>query len=318
MKRLFLGLTAVGAACALTACSTDSGVGPGAIADGNADGSGESLSIFATTGYLADAAKNIAPDADVFTMVGPGGDPHTYQPSTKDIEKMQDADLVLWNGLHLEAQMITQLESLGDKQLAVGDRLDTADLLTWPEEGAGGEQLYDPHIWNSPELWTEVVDLIGDKLSEVDADNADTYAANADSYGDEIDAAAKEASAVLEGVSTRTLITGHDAFNYFGKTFDFEVHATDFVSTEAAKSPQEISQLADLIADEEVPVIFQDNQANPQAITSLSEAVDSRGWTVEVSDEELFADTLGPTAPTDTYLGAFKHNAETVAAGLSK
>ena len=89
MKRLFLGLTAVGAACALTACSTDSGVGPGASADGNADGSGESLSIFATTGYLADAAKNIAPEADVFTMVGPGGDPHTYQPSTKDIEKMQ-------------------------------------------------------------------------------------------------------------------------------------------------------------------------------------------------------------------------------------
>lgn len=318
MKRLFLGLTAVGAVCALTACSTDSVDSADNAANGNTDGADESLSIFATTGYLADAAQNIAPDADVFTMVGPGGDPHTYQPSTKDIEKMQDADLVLWNGLHLEAQMITQLESLGDKQLAVGDQLDTADLLTWPEEGAGGEQLYDPHIWNSPELWTEVVDLIGGKLGEVDADNAATYLANADSYGDEIDAAAEEASAVLEGVSTRTLITGHDAFNYFGKTFDFKVHATDFVSTEAAKSPQEISELADLIADEEVPVIFQDNQANPQAITSLSEAVQSRGWTVEVSDEELFADTLGPTAPTDTYLGAFKHNAETVAAGLSK
>ena len=111
----------------------------------------------------------------MFTMVGPGGDPHTYQPSTKDIEKMQDADLVLWNGLHLEALMITQLESLGDKQLAVGDQLDTADLLTWPEEGAGGAQLYDPHIWNSPELWSQVVDLIGDKLADVDADNAETF-----------------------------------------------------------------------------------------------------------------------------------------------
>lgn len=72
------------------------------------------------------------------------------------------------------------------------------------------------------------------------------------------------------------------------------MHATDFVSTEAEKSPQEISQLADVIAQEEVPVIFHDNQANPQAITSLSEAVESRGWTVEVSDEELFADTLRP------------------------
>ena len=310
MKRIFIGLGAIGAARALTACSAS---------DAGSDGSDDSsLRIFATTGYLADAAQNIAPDADVFTMVGPGGDPHTYQPSTKDIEKMQDADLVLWNGLHLEAQMINQLESMGDKQLAVGDQLDTAELLTWPEEGAGGEQLYDPHIWNSPQLWTQVVDLIGDKFAEVDADNAKTYSSNAEAYREEIDAAAAQAEEVLADVPTRTLITGHDAFNYFGKTFDFDVYATDFVSTEAAKSPQEISELADLIADEEVPVIFQDNQANPQAITSLSEAVASRGWTVNISDAELFADTLGPTAPTDTYLGAFQHNAETVAEGLSK
>lgn len=316
MKRSLLIVTAASAAFSLAACSSSAVETDGAV--GQSSSTDEQLSIFATTGYLADAAQNIAPDANVFTMVGPGGDPHTYQPSTKDIEKMQDADLVLWNGLHLEAQMITQLESLGDKQLAVGDQLDTTDLLAWPEEGSGGEKLHDPHIWNSPALWTEVVELIGDKLSEVDADNADSYAAHADSYSDEIDAAADEAEALLADVPSRTLITGHDAFNYFGKTFGFEVHATDFVSTDAAKSPQEISELADLIVEEEVPVIFQDNQANPQAITSLSEAVESRGWSVEISDEELFADTLGPTKPTDTYLGAFKHNAETVAAGLSK
>ena len=256
MKRLFLGFTAVGAACALAACSTDSGVGPGANAEGNADASGESLSIFATTGYLADAAKNIAPDADVFTMVGPGGDPHTYQPSTKDIEKMQDADLVLWNGLHLEAQMITQLESLGDKQLAVGDQLDTADLLTWPEEGAGGEQLYDPHIWNSPELWTEVVDLIGGKLGEIDADNADTYLANADSYSDEIDAAAEEASAVLKGVSTRTRLLAMMPSTTLARPLTLRCMQRT-LSAPKQPSHHKISELADLIADEEVPVIFQ-------------------------------------------------------------
>lgn len=113
------------------------------------------------------------------------------------------------------------------------------------------------------------------------------------------------------------LITGHDAFNYFGKTFDFDIHATDFVTTEATKSATEISELADTIADKKVPVIFKDNQANPQAITSLQQAVESRGWKVTVSDEELFADTLGPDAPTDTYLGAFEHNAHTVAKALS-
>ncbi len=115
----------------------------------------------------------------------------------------------------------------------------------------------------------------------------------------------------------RILITGHDAFNYFGKTFDLEIHATDFISTEAALSAGEISQLADLIAEKKVPVIFQDNQANPQAINSLKEAVKSRGWDVVVSDEELFADSLGADEGVDTYLGAFNHNVNAVSKALS-
>ena len=116
----------------------------------------------------------------------------------------------------------------------------------------------------------------------------------------------------------RILITGHDAFNYFGKTYGLEVHATDFVSTEAKLSASELSDLADLIADNKVPTIFQDNQANPQAVKSLQEAVHARGWDVTISDEELFADTLGSTAPTDTYIDAFLHNAEAVAAALEE
>src|SRR5690625_8042392 len=83
--------------------------------------SANTLKVYATTGYLADAVKNIAPEAEVTTMVGPGGDPHTYQPSTQDIETIQDSDLVLWNGLHLEAHMDDLLESRGEQQLAVGE-----------------------------------------------------------------------------------------------------------------------------------------------------------------------------------------------------
>lgn len=296
----------------LTACSSDS-----AESAGSAGSAGKPLTVFATTGYLADAVHNIAPDAEVTTMVGPGGDPHTYQPTTQDMEAMRDSDLVLWNGLHLEAQMIDQLESLGDKQLGVGEKLDKRDLLPWPEQGPEGEKLYDPHIWNSPQLWSQVVDEIGDKLGEIDADNAADYEKAADSYEEKIADAHSKAEKALESADPRVLITCHDAFNYFGKTFNFEVHATDFVTTEAALPPTQISELADTIAKEKVPVIFQDNQANPQAITSLKEAVHSRGWDVHVSDQELFADTLGPTAPTDTYLGAFQHNAEAVAEALS-
>ncbi|SJM50106.1 metal ABC transporter solute-binding protein, Zn/Mn family [Gulosibacter sp. 10] len=300
------GLTAA-AALLLAGCSADQGEA----------GGDDALTVYATTGYLADAVANIAPDAEVTTMVGPGGDPHTYQPSTQDIETIQNSDVVLWNGLHLEAQMIDQLESLGDSQLAVGDQLPEELLLDWPETDDEGNPLHDPHVWNSPEAWSLVVGHVADKLGEIDPDNAEEYRSNAEAYQAEIETAAAEAETLLSAVpEPRILITGHDAFNYFGDTYDLEVHATDFVSTEAALSAEELSELADLIADNEVPVIFQDNQANPQAITSLQEAVRDRGWEVEISDEELYADSLGAEEGVDTYLGVFSHNAQAVADAL--
>lgn len=301
---------AVAAALLLTGCSS---------AGSGASGDSDTLEVYATTGYLADAVANIAPDAEVTTMVGPGGDPHTYQPSTKDIETINAADVVFWNGLHLEAQMTDQLSSLGDRQLAVGDQLPEDMLLDWPETDDEGNPLHDPHVWNSPEAWTEVVALVADKLADVDPDNTDEYRDNAEDYKGRIEEAAAEAHEKLADIpEPRILITGHDAFNYFGDTFGLKVRATDFVSTEAKLSAGELSELADLIAEKKVPVIFQDNQANPQAITSLKEAVRSRGWEVEVSDQELYADSLGADDGVDTYLGVFSYNVDAVAEALGK
>lgn len=300
---IVLVATALTAGCATTGAETN-----------------DTLEVYATTGYLADAVANVAPEAQITTMVGPGGDPHTYQPSTRDIQLIQSADMVFWNGLHLEAQMIDQLESLGDRQVAVGELLPEDLLLDWPETDADGNPLHDPHVWNSPDAWSLVVGYIADALGRIDPEHADEYAANAEDYIAQIAAADAEAAELLATIpdASRILITGHDAFNYFGQTYDLEVHATDFVSTEAALSPEELSELADLIADHRVPVIFQDNQANPQAITSLREAVESRGWQVEISDQELYADSLGADPGVDTYLGVFLHNAHAVADALGQ
>lgn len=292
--------------------------GCAADADQTAEGT-EEMTVYATTGYLADAVENIAPEAEVTTMVGPGGDPHTYQPSTQDIETIEDSDLVLWNGLHLEAQMIELLEGQGDRQLAVAEELPEDMLLSWPETDDEGNPLQDPHVWNSPEAWSLVVDHVADMLGETNPDNADEYQANADEYTQQIAEVADEVEELMATVpEPRMLITGHDAFNYFGDTYDLDVYATDFVSTEADLSAGELSELADLIADNEVPVIFEDNQANPQAITSLQEAVEDRGWDVEVSDEELYADSLGAGEGVDTYLGVFEHNATAIAEALGE
>lgn len=310
MRAMFRRLTATAVTLAVGLALT----GCAAPTDSAKDGR---LRIYATTGYLADAATRIAPDAEITTMVGPGGDPHTYQPSTRDIERIHDADLVLWNGLHLEAQIADQLASLGDQQLPVGDLLPREMLIPLPETGKDGEPLYDPHIWNSPEAWRFVIELITNKLVSLDPGHEATYRARAGEFALEIEEAESYASELLAGVPLpRILITGHDAFAYFGQTFDLDVRATDFISTEAALSATDLSRLAALIAQERVPAIFRDNQANPQAITSLREAVQARGWSVEVSDAELYADSLGAEPDVSTYLGVLRHNARTIATAL--
>lgn len=306
-----LALAAV-VALGLTACGTTETPAADASATDNA------LTIFATTGYLGDAAQVLAPEAKVTVMVQPGGDPHTYQPTTQDIEAMQSADLVLWNGLHLEALMIDQLREQGDRQLEVGANVPHELLLDWPEEDDQGNPLHDPHIWNSPEIWKGVVDQIATRLGEIDADNAATYTDNAKAYNakiDEIDSMAKEKFAQLKD-ENRVLVTGHDAFNYLGARYNLKVYATDFVTSEAEMSPAQLEELATTIANAKVPAIFIDNLKNPQAVESLQEAVKAKGWEVTIADEELYADSLGEAAPVDTYLGVFEHNVLAVTKGL--
>lgn len=276
------------------------------------------LKIFATTGYLGDAVKNLVPDAEITVMVKPGGDPHTYQPSTQDIEKMQGADVVFSNGLHMEAQMLKQLDSLGAKHLAVGTRVNPSDLLPWPEKDEQGNELHDPHIWNSTRIWAQVVQAMEEKLAEARPDAKATYKANAKTYVGEIEKADAYARQQIDKIPSerRVLVTGHDAFNYFGKSYGLEIHATDFVSSDANISATELSQLADTIAKHKLPVIFQDNLKNKQAIEALQEAVKARGWNVKVADTELYADSLGDASGVDTYLGVLTHNVDTIVKAL--
>ncbi|MGK0720779.1 metal ABC transporter substrate-binding protein [Leucobacter sp. W1478] len=277
------------------------------------------LRVYATTGYIADAVANIAPNAEVTTMVGPGGDPHSYQPSTRDIERILDADLVLWNGLELEAQMADQLASLGDRQLAVAETLPQELLIPLPETDSDGSPLVDPHVWNDPEAWSQIVLEIANKMSEIHPAGEPGYTERATAFAAEIEREADRISTLLAEIpEPRVLITGHDAFSYFGRTFDLDVRATDFISTEAALGAGELNELAELIVANRVPVIFNDNQANPQAITSLREAVEARGWIVRISAAELYADSLGAEPGVDTYLGSLAHNANTIAETLNE
>ena len=313
-RRSALVSATVLAGAALTACATDKT----SSEKGTAGSTGSTgLTIVATTGYLGDAARNIAPDATVTVLVGPGGDPHTQELTTKDTQAIEQADVVLWTSHDMEHKMMGQLEKLGDKQVAAAEAIPEDMLLPWEEDGK--VEGHDPHVWNSPDNWKYVVTACAEKIAEIDSANADTYKANGESYNAQIDQAKTDAQTKFDTIpkERRVLVTGHDAFNYLGKTYDIEIRATDFVSSESEISASEIDELAAFIAEKKVPTIFQDNLKNPEAINHLKEAVVAKGWNVEVSDKPLYADSLGEQAPVDTYLGVFAYNAETIVAALA-
>lgn len=280
--------------------------------------SGKQLQVVATTGYLGDAVRTIAPQAQVTVLVAPGGDPHTQALTTADAEKVQSADLVVWTSHDMEHQMMAQLEKLGSKQIPAAEAIPQDKLLPWEEDGK--VKGHDPHVWNSPENWTYVVTATATKLGEVDPANADTYRRNGEAYNTKIREMKKRADEKFATVPAdrKILVTGHDAFNYLGKTFGIEIHATDFVSSEAQISPAQIDELATLVATKKVPVIFQDNLSNPSAIKAVKDAVAAKGWQVEISDTPLYADSLGEKAPTDTYLGVFEYNVDAIVKAMTK
>ncbi|AWG04558.1 metal ABC transporter substrate-binding protein [Trueperella pyogenes] len=313
VKRLVALISAGALALSISACAQVSSK----PAESTTTATGkDKLVVVATTGYLGDAVANIAPQAELTVLVGPGGDPHTQELTTSDTEKIGKADLVVWTSHDMEHKMMDQLDKLGDRQLAAGEAIPESQLLPWEENGK--IEGHDPHVWNDPVAWQLVVTATAEKLAKIDPDNADTYKANAKKYNEKIQAVhvkAKEEFAKIPK-ERRVLVTGHDAFNYLGRTYDLEIHATDFVSSESEMSPVQINELAQLVAKKKVPVIFADNLKNPEVIKHLREAVAAAGWNVKIADTELFADTLGTEAPVDTYVGAFKHNVEAIVAGL--
>ena len=146
------------------------------------------------------------------------------------------------------------LEQLANSKtvVAVGERQPEADLIA-----VGGDE-FDPHIWNDPVLWMGVVEVIRDTLMEDDPDNADFYEENAAAYLAEIEATHQEMLDLVSRVpaDTRLLITAHDAFGYYARTYGFEVTGLQGLSTESEASTDDVQQLANLIVERQIPAIF--------------------------------------------------------------
>lgn len=275
------------------------------------------VDVVATVGMVADVVENVGGDlVDVESLMGPGVDPHLYNPSAGDVKKMADAEVVFYVGLHLEGKMIDAFDALGDKALGVAEKIDESKLIATDEEYEGGS--FDPHIWFDVDLWSSVVPEIVEKLVQVDPANAEFYVANGDAYLAELEVLSEWVTGRVAEVpeNSRVLVTAHDAFGYFGEAYGFEVKGLQGISTASDFGVKDLEALVNFIVEREIKAIFVESSVAPKAIEALKEGVVAKGWNVEIGGE-LFSDAMGDAGTVEgTYLGMVKHNVDTIVNAL--
>ncbi|EXG88032.1 ABC-type metal ion transport system, periplasmic component/surface adhesin [Clostridium sp. ASBs410] len=284
----------------------------------NEDSSKDKLNIVATTTMLADLVSSIGGErVTVNGLMGPGIDPHLYQASAGDVSLMQKADVVVYNGLHLEGKMGEIFENLsnrGSEVICIEKGLDESRLLAWEDDNS----IHDPHIWFDVSLWKDAAKTVAKGLTDADPDGKADYEANLDAYLKELD----ETDTYIRGRADelpekyRVLVTAHDAFQYFGKAYGFEVRGLQGISTDAEAGTADVSDLANYIVERQIKAIFVESSVPPKTIEALQAAVKAKGFDVSIGGE-LYSDSLGDAqSGAGTYILTVKANIDTIVNAL--
>ena len=279
-------------------------------------GKEKKIKVTVTTTMLADLTRSIGGDkVEVTGLMGEGVDPHLYIAGAGDINKLTEADLIIYGGLHLEGKMTEIFEKMksGNKNIInVGDKLDKNKIMMEKED------VPDPHVWFDTELWASEAETVAEELSKIDRKNESYYKENLEKYKKEL----RELTLYIEKrimeipERSRVLVTAHDAFGYFGRQFGLEVKAIQGVSTDSEAGVKDISELADFIAERDIKAIFVESSVPKKSIEALQEAVKSRGKEVRIGGE-LYSDSLGDEEhSTETYIKTVKANADTIVNAL--
>jgi manganese/zinc/iron transport system substrate-binding protein len=280
------------------------------------------LKVVATTTMVADMVKNVAGDrAEVTGLMGPGVDPHLYKATASDVTSLQRAQVIFYNGLMLEGKMadlFTRLGRTGKKVYAVTESLPEDRLLS-PEEFEGHS---DPHVWGDASMWALCVDTVVKGLAESDPAGRADYEKRGAAYKAELaklhEWAVKRVAEVP--AAQRILITSHDAFNYLGRAYGFQVVGVQGVSTVSEAGSADIVKVVDFIRQKRVKAIFIESSVPRAAIDRIS-----RDSGAKIGGE-LFSDAMGTPGATETvagetydkgtYVGMLKHNINTVVEAL--
>jgi manganese/zinc/iron transport system substrate-binding protein len=275
------------------------------------------VKVTATIGMITDIVKNVGGEhVEVTGLMGPGIDPHLYKASQGDIAKLEEADIIFYNGLFLEGKMGDIFVKMASQKptIYVTEYIPETSLQQPPEF----EGHYDPHLWFDVELWMKAVERVRDSLIEVDPANKQHYDQNTTAYLEklkELDQYMTEQFALIPEES-RLLITAHDAFGYLGLAYDLEVMALQGISTDSEYGLRDVQELVNVLVERKVKAVFIESSVPKRAIEAVVEGAKAKGHNVIIGGE-LFSDAMGEDGTEEgTYIGMVKHNVDTIVSSL--
>jgi len=278
----------------------------------------EKLKIVTTIGMISDLVKQIVKDKHhVKNIVNAGVDPHLYKATRSDIALLSGADLVFYNGLLLEGKLtdaLIRVASSGKQVVAVTESIDKKYLLSPPEFN----QHYDPHVWMDPAAWLKTVEIITDKIIKLDHKKKDFYLKNSKELIKKLKRLDNYCIEILNSVpsETKVLVTAHDAFNYFGKRYGYEVLGIQGISTESEAGVKDIQDLVKTLVDRKIKAVFVESTVSDRNIKALIEGANSYGHEVRIGGK-LFSDAMGQSGTyRGTYEGMIDHNVTTIVKAL--
>jgi len=276
------------------------------------------INVTTTIGMITDVVKEVGGEhVDVVGLMGSGVDPHLYKASQGDIRKLDQADIIFYNGLHLEGKMVEIFERMAKQKptIAVSDNIERSSLRLGDENM---ETEFDPHIWFNVAHWMEATESIRDSLIEYDPSHKEIYQENAANYIKKLEELDNEVRKKIASIPEegRVLVTAHDAFGYFGDAYGINVLGLQGISTASEAGTKDLIDLRNYLIEKKIKAIFIESSVPRKAIDAVIQGAKQKGHDVVIGGE-LFSDAMGEDGtPEGTYIGMVRHNVNTIVNAL--
>ncbi|WP_260285745.1 metal ABC transporter solute-binding protein, Zn/Mn family [Peribacillus aracenensis] len=273
------------------------------------------LNIVTTTGMIGDLVENIGgKHVEVTSLMGPGVDPHLYKATQGDVKTLDSADMIFYNGVHLEGKMtdIFEMMSKDKPTIAVTEGFKENQL----RKVSASE--HDPHVWFDVKLWIVAAEAVEKELIANDPDHGADFRENYEEYVLQLEELDKYVQDEINKIpkDQRVLVTAHDAFGYYGQSYGLDVRGLQGINTLSEYGSKDVTDMRNYLVKNKIKAIFIESSVPRKAIEAVIQGAGKQGHKVEIGGE-LFSDAMGEKGTEEgTYIGMVRHNTDTIVRAL--